>query len=201
MDRSSRQRLCRSAVAVLFAAGLAASAHAQTNLARNPGFDGGPLPWTWTGAAAWVAAGGRTSPGALSCTDASECQVGQCVDLSALAHPQTFEYEIALAHGGDTTGVTLFAFVYPNPTCAGFGQAVDFTQYFFPPLAWTLYTETFDSLADTASVRILFVPSATSGGPPVDALLDDASLEADFGPIFLDGFESGDTSEWSASMP
>ena len=201
MDRSTRQRFRRIAVAVLLAAGLAASARAQTNLARNPGFDGGPLPWTWTGSAAWVAAGGRTSPGALSCTDASECQVGQCIDLSALSHPQTFEYEIALAHGGDTAGLTLFAFVHSNPDCAGVGQAVDFSQYFLPPLAWTLYTETFDSLADTGSVRILFVPSATSGGPPADALLDDATLEAAFGPIFLDGFESGDTTRWSATVP
>jgi hypothetical protein len=201
MDRPSRQRLCRIAVAVLFAAGLAASARAQTNMARNPGFDTGPLPWSWTGVAAWVAAGGRTSPGAISCTDPSGCQLGQCVDLSALVHPQTFDYQIALSHGGDTTSLALFAIVYPNPTCSGFGQTVGFTEFFFPPQAWTDIGATFDSLADTLSVQIIFAPGAAFQGPPADALLDDASLEADFGPIFLDGFESGDTSEWSASVP
>jgi hypothetical protein len=188
----------------LAAAGLvitAVPASGQTNLLANSGFDGSLAPWSATGAATWVPAGGNSSPGAASCTDPSSCQFSQCRNLTPLVHPQAFDYGIALTHGGDTGTLALAAIVFPNASCSGFGQTVDFVNIFFPLQAWTLHTSGFDTFVDTRSVLVSFTAAAVFGGPPVDALLDDATLEATSGPIFIDGFGTGDTSAWSSTNP
>jgi len=180
---------------------ISTSAEAQTNLLHNAGFDAGLGPWNVQGAAAWVPTGGLTSPGAVSCTDADNCQILQCVDVTPLVHPQTFTSEIALMHSGNTATITRFALAFVTRDCSGIGQTVDFSETFFPANGWTTYSSSFDSVAGTGSLRVIYSISAASGGPPMDARLDDASLEATVGPLFLDGFESGDTSEWSSTSP
>lgn len=169
------------------------------HLLVNGDFDGSLVPWQPTGAVAWVGSGGFDTPGRAHCTDLSSCQVSQCVDLSTLTHPQTMNYDVALTHAGNVSVLALSVTEFNNASCSGFGQVIDSPQTFFPPTAWTVAMSSFQTEADTQSVLLTVSVSAGLGSPPLDASVDSAHLTG-VAPeeIFADGFESGDTSAWSA---
>ena len=181
--------------------GLAGQARAG-DLFVNGDFDGSLAPWGAIGAVGHQPTGGNTTPARAQCTDASFCEVSQCVDLSAASHPQTMSYEIALSHMGNVNVLSFFASVFPNASCTGFGQGVDFVELLFPQAPWTVHESSFATLSDTQSVRVGFGVSVPLGSPPMNASLDDARLVGE-GPelIFGDDFESGGTSAWTATVP
>jgi hypothetical protein len=105
----------------------------------------------------------------------------------------------------DTTsfgiGVQLSCSFHDDPGCAG------------PPLATsqgtTLLTDTDGgwvrierplTAPNEAVAALCSVSLAAPGAAPFDARIDRLTLSGP-APIFADGFESGDTSAWSASAP
>lgn len=176
---------------------------AAQNLILNPDFASDLDGWETTGmglSGTWShdPATGATALGSAHCVDNESCIIQQCVDVSALQHPANLQLSGTISHDGSLATVLRAATVFDSITCSGIGQTVLFTQSFFPPTGWTIYSDPFETLASTQAIIIQFAMSPAFGGGPIETRLDDASL-APSPVIFSDGFESGNTSAWSAS--
>ena len=136
-------------------------------------------------------------------TAGRDFEISQCAELSDLGSTHVLGARLRLATApGALLGFSRGCAFFDAPACGGqaVGTAVevavaDDTGGFWLPLASVLTPP-----ITARSARCSFLLSAPDGDA-FDARLDALSLTSAAGLVFADGFESGDTTSWSSSIP
>ena len=176
-----------------------------TNVVPNPNFDDGIAPWVAGGSRpqdlGWSAADaeGKATSGSMAVTAAGATGETTIATTCIEVVPGTpivlgGAIEVEGGAGGDlVVSGELRGSVQPG--CSALGQPTSAPIAAGPTAGWVPFVV---SLAgDYASVEVrLVVANATSAAHTVR--FDLLQL---FGPIFADGFESGDTSAWTSTVP
>ena len=193
---------------------LALPAPAQDNLLVDPGFDDPSLAswppgyvvqgsWLWDAldhSGSSASGSGRLENMYTGTT--YTVTAGQCVNGVVAGLPFDAGVYIYFPTGQSATGYDWVQLaVYPEPDCTGYYIDVldtsEVTQA--SPGVWHLSRLTLPTApGGAASVRFIPSNSKESAGGSLVIHFDDAFLVLG---LFADGFESGDTSAWSATVP
>jgi hypothetical protein len=190
----------------------AAAAGAQ-NLATNGGFavadgiDGWSVVPTPYLTAEWSAldhandAGSGSLLGTNTAPGTANLAIVSCVDSIADGVPYQFSGFARVSSGQDATGSAhLYFYWYDNPSCAGTQTAVEDTAYVTGGDSWIyMSTHAVVAPAGTKSAWLaLDVSKSSATAGTFLASFDDLDFRA---TLFHDGFESGELSYWSMTMP
>jgi hypothetical protein len=203
------------ALVVIATCALASPALAQGNLLDDPGFDDPSLvswppgyivqgSWLWDAldrSGSSASGSGRLEnmyTGSTYTVTAGQCVNGVIAGLTFDAGVYVY-----FPTGQSATGYGWVQLVvYPGPDCTGNYIDVLNTLHVTQasPGVWHLSRLTLPTAPDgTASVRFVISNSKQSTGGSLVIHFDDAFLF--LGDLFSDGFESGDTSAWSVTVP
>ena len=190
--------------ALLFAAG----AESQ-NLVNNPAFSAGIAGWHLVGRGALTHdADGATAPGSLQATgglagDATQAVAGQCVSTVSPGQALQFQARVRVVSGSPSY-CRIALFESERSDCRWIGLGAEIRRTAFSG-GWDLLSGgSLTTTATTRSVEVrLHCANATGGLQPLEVRFDDiAVIPAGFvAEIFADGFELGNTSRWSSTVP
>jgi hypothetical protein len=129
--------------------------------------------------------------------------VRQCVELPATSQVYAFSGYLYVPVGQSGDGWGKIGLVwYSLPGCGGAGFiGGDDAPHAYPDSSWQ-YTAIplADAPATAVSVYVAITNQKTSSSGTFEAYVDELSLVM-LDKLFVDGFESGDTTEWSVSVP
>ncbi len=187
---------------------LAAGAESQ-NLVSNPAFGSGIAGWHLVGRGALAHnADGAVAPGSLQATgglagDATQAVAGQCV--STVSPGQTLQFQARVrVVSGSPAYCRIAIFESERSDCHWIGLGAEVRRTAFSG-GWDLLSG--GSLTTAASTRSLEVrlhcANAAGGLQALEVRFDDiAVIPTGFvAEIFSDGFELGNTSRWSSTVP
>ncbi len=196
----------RTLSSILFWLAGAVAAQASVNLVVNGTFVSSLADWdAGAGLAEWSAESASadgTGSARLTANDPSggidSSVLLQCVPVTPGAH--LLQLTIRVPSGQPTTGRgRANAYAYGNTFCGG----TPVTGGFFTPAisanAWSSRWVAVNVPAGGASVSIRLMVQKDQDGGEFDVLADAVQLTT--GLIFVDGFESGTTAQWSAAVP
>lgn len=189
---------------LLFAAG----AESQ-NLVINPTFGGGIAGWHLVGRGGLASStDGAAAPGSLQATgglagDATQAVAGQCVSTVSPGQALEFQARVRVVSGSPSyCRIALFESARSDCHWIGLGAEVRRTTF---SGGWDMLAGgTLTTAASTRSVEVrLHCANPTGGLQPLEVRFDDvAVVPAGFvAEIFSDGFELGNTSRWSSTVP
>lgn len=196
----------RSLTSIVLALVGAAAALASDNLVLNGSFSTDLANWNaGDGTAMWsaesVVADG-TGSARLTCDAAgggTACNVRlQCVVVSPGPHLLQLAMRVPAGQAATGTGYAI-AYAYGNAICSGAPVAGSF---FTDPVAagvWRTRWIPVDVPAGASSVSVRLIVHKNPAGGSFDVLADAVELRT--GLLFVDGFASGTTAQWSAATP
>ncbi|MEM9290233.1 MAG: hypothetical protein AAGD01_00965 [Acidobacteriota bacterium] len=190
---------------------LPAAAGAQ-NLLANPNFDTDVLSWQIADGLtlAFIDNDGFTAPGAAEVTGVvvmppfpPATGIGQCVDLTGVDRTRTLEVSGAVKPIGYTPFQALAVVVYFDDTaCLGNNLSdVQLTGFALQD-QWSVLGGALGTLpldANSASVALILGPASTS--PTLETRFDEVFFGFDPDSIFADGYEGGNTTPWTNTVP
>jgi hypothetical protein len=196
---------CRSTVVFLLAMvafSLTASSGFAANLLDNPTMTGGITPWSPFGTTPTASvddANGSLNSGSLQVVMGGDIPVGavQCANLGS-------EAAVELSMTIRRVGVTSFsdAYVYFNwydaADCGGSSLPPSEWTTFDPSESWTRVTP-FNVPVPNGAVSARVFLGAVSSGNVITVQYDDVYFGAPV--IFEDGFDTADTTRWTATAP
>lgn len=190
--------------ALLFAAG------AETqNLVSNPAFGSGIAGWHLVGRGVLASStDGAAAPGSLQATgglagDATQAVAGQCVSSVSPGQALEFQARVRVVSGSPSyCRIALFESERSDCRWIGLGAEVRRTAF---SGGWDLLSGgSLTTAASTRSVEVrLHCANAIGNRQALEVRFDDIAVTpAGFvAEIFSDGFELGNTSRWSSTVP
>lgn len=173
------------------------------NLVENCGFDTEIPPWNdFFGTAIHDSGEGFFSNGSASLSgeetgNGHELQLRQCI--TPVASERTYRFGGALRGGATPPDECLLTAATRSATDCGGGGTFAWSTLMPSAGAWVSFTETeLTTLAGT--VAVLLDVTCIRADSDFGAHFDDAYF-GETAALFSDGFEDGDTSDWSSSVP
>jgi hypothetical protein len=194
------RRICTIALSISWVASGAQARPCDVAGSRVPncGFDSELPPWFFLATTAiWVGHGCATAPGCAQFSRSGAVLFAQALSACAPVDPlqeHLFGFSMRVVSGAPDGDCSYALHLYDDPACViASGQV----QGFFPPTAeWSHVERYFTAPASTMGARLVVQCDDPDNGFLL--ALDDALLVP---VLFRDGFESGDFSAWTLSVP